>query len=297
MFSIGIISYLPNDNELRTKRLQAHIKQLEWLKEWYPGIDINCIYQNYKEEEIPKEFITSYEEYTNGIGAAASRNVLLEKFYHSDKDYMLLLDDDRLMYDYYDAKNFINDLIAVEKPNTVPIVMPLDPRFSPFKQENYRSKHIVETDWIIERNTSIMCSGIYIIGNIKKYHDKEIYFDENMDAAKSEGYEDADFLLQFMRNKLGVYKCKQLIVKSLNSEDSVIFDGMTDRLNRHKQNLKALADKYSDIGVVANSSGSVSLKKVQLFSMTSILVSRSKKYEFKENLIYSKKTNKAGRLF
>ena len=105
---IGIISYLPMDKNVRQKRLEAHHKQLQLLSQ------LNCkmfiVAQNYTDEDYCKNNNIKYFKFDKGIGPSKARNILLDYFYNSDEDWMLMCDDDRYFYDYYDIFTFFNEL-------------------------------------------------------------------------------------------------------------------------------------------------------------------------------------------
>ena len=102
------ISYLPNDENLRLKRLQAHHKQIELLNKL--NCSIYILAQNYKKEELLNNNNIHYILFDNDIGPSNSRNELLKRFYKSSEDWMLLCDDDRYFYDYYNIYDFFSEL-------------------------------------------------------------------------------------------------------------------------------------------------------------------------------------------
>ena len=78
---IGILSYLPEDEKVRQKRLNYHNKQLDELKQYYPTAYIYCVYQQYKDTEIPKDKINEYKTFDKGIGVSSARNEILKYYY------------------------------------------------------------------------------------------------------------------------------------------------------------------------------------------------------------------------
>ena len=261
----GIISYLPADVEKHKTRLESHLKQLKLLKDLYPNIPVRAVYQGYSTEDVP-EGVTPILLSPVGVGVNKARNLLLEDFYKSDKDIMIMLDDDRCLYPHYNAKYFFEDLLNNFRANW-DLIIPLNPRFSPFKKLNEERENVIKDYWILSQYRSLMCSGVYILRNIKKYKDKEIYFDEDMIPGKGQGYEDMEFLAHFNDEGLPFYMCQQLIIKTILDQDSVIFNDPEHRLELHKANIKAVADKYKNSGMSVTSKGGIDMKHVTMASL------------------------------
>lgn len=275
---IGITSYLP-DKDSRVKRLEAHRQQLEWLKFAFPEEDIVVCYQNYKPEEIPIESDLVFDE---GIGAAPARNEVLKKFYSSDDDVLMLLDDDVWFYDYYNAKDFLKDIRNVKSWG---MITPLNPAQSPFKEMNFKNIEIIEHSWILERCTSVLACGCYILRNFKKVYNKEYYFNTEMHPWELTGYEDIDFTLQLLADNIPVYKCCQVVEKGPNNE-STLFDTEQYRLANHKQNISISCNKWLHIGVTSDGK----VKNIKQSAQKILLVPRSTPYVLESNL-YPKPKN------
>ena len=96
---IGIPSYLPDNKEVREyrfNRLKALINKCNQLF----NLPIYIVTQNYKEEKL---YLTGYknimlsEDYTP-LGIVGARRKLREYFLNSDYDYLIMLDDDIIIY-------------------------------------------------------------------------------------------------------------------------------------------------------------------------------------------------------
>ena len=96
---MGIPSYLPDNKEVREyrfNRLKALINKCNQLF----NLPIYIVTQNYREE---KSYLTGYknvilsEDYTP-LGIVGARRKLREYFLNSDYDYLIMLDDDIIIY-------------------------------------------------------------------------------------------------------------------------------------------------------------------------------------------------------
>lgn len=239
---IGIISYLPNDTNLRQKRLQAHHKQIELLNKL--NCQIYIVAQNYRQTDLLKNDNIHYILFDDGIGPANARNELLQRFYNSNEDWMLLCDDDRYFYNYYDIFTFFKEL------NNTPLkFIQLDYIRShmasklPFKKQIYEQP-LNLTHYVFEDTQTIGDTGIAIIKNFKKYYNKELYY-TNLKAESGEGYEDKDFCCQLKLNHIKTHILTTFISASYNyTENSTLFTSMDNRLKLHEDNNTVVIERY-----------------------------------------------------
>ena len=239
---IGIISYLPNDENLRLKRLQAHHKQIELLNKL--NCSIYILAQNYKKEELLNNNNIHYILFDNGIGPSNTRNELLKRFYKSSEDWMLLCDDDRYFYDYYNIYDFFSELnITSSKFLQLDYIRSHMASKLPFKKQIYEQP-LNLTHYVFEDTQTIGDTGIAIIKNFKKYYNKELYYD-NLKAENGEGYEDKDFCCQLKLNHIKTHILTTFISASYNyTENSTLFTSMDNRLELHENNNIAVIERY-----------------------------------------------------
>ena len=139
---IGVISYLP-ENDL--KRRQARNQQHEWLKSIFPNHEIVIVAQKYKVTDYIDDNKIKYISFEQGIGPSRARNIILKEFYDSQEDFLLLLDDDCILYDYYDGIELLKELD--EQPakfKGIDNIVCNNPRYLPFKKENYKDKNVLK---------------------------------------------------------------------------------------------------------------------------------------------------------
>ena len=296
---IGVVSYLPNDIKLRHQRLVASQFQFEWLHKLFSDEKINVVAQNYMENERDKNYV-NYICFDSGIGAGKARNVILEMFYKSNEDWLLLCDDDTIIDDKYNYQYFIKDIFShPEKFETIDAVSAIEPEYHPYKKLNYEDKANL-THYKFEPRELNSGSATSIIRNIKKYYGKELYYPD-IDANKGEGREDIEFLLLWLKNNLTWYNMNTMIRKSLCFDKSSIFGSDTksrDIILMH--DLDVICRRYAKDGITRGVNGQITWKKFnERFNKTQKLlyIKRNKNIEFEENVIPKEKKSNIPNLF
>ena len=244
---VGRISYLPDDEKLREIRKKAEFKHRNILLSMVPdGIRIDKISQNYRTEEINSdENVTCYDK----LGVSRARNILLEKFYNSDSDYLLLMDDDNSFYDYYNIKMFL-DLINKNPENFIKegvhIVRPVEPQYEPFKKEN--KKMNCDNYFVFKQCSLFNLTGIFLMINFKKYFGEELYFDEKMkvNCDVDAECEVLDFLIVAMKKGYNCLVCRNMIQKNstIKTGTSTIFEGSDNIIKHFYQMVDNTCKKY-----------------------------------------------------
>lgn len=280
---IGVISYLPNNKELREKRLKVRKIQSEWLKHTFPDKEIFVVAQNYTKNEL-----LSYETnilLNEGIGVGNARNILIDKFYQSDFSHLMILDDDVTIYDYYNPIEFIYDLDKnPERYSNLDVILASTPQYNAFKKDMFKDKYN-RTHFKFTKNSPYWANEIVIF---KKFNEPFYYDDIN-----AWHVEDADMNIRLMKNGYKVYVANFLQMKVLLSCDgnnSVVFEG-----NRSEKEIELrlhLAERYN-IPVKGNT---VQFKKALddwgVKYDTPIYIKRITDYEFPKNLIPKEKESK-----
>jgi hypothetical protein len=181
-----------------------------------------------------------------------NRNLLLEKLYNSDADWLVCLDDDRQLYPMYGGDNFFKDLgspAVIKLAEAGHLITCTPPNFEPFKKD-VCSWPYKETHWYMFRETPYGFLQVCFIPNLAKYGYEPIYFDEVSMAQENEIPEDAEFQVDWLVSRHPVYICTTLYNKALdNYVQSSIYKsgrfrymtnkGRIDTLNRYiKQEMK-----------------------------------------------------------
>lgn len=218
---VGIISWLPDDETKRIDRKSYIQKQYEFLTTFLQidAKDIICVAQNYKDEDY---LDYNYIKIDEGIGPSKARNIILDKFYNSDYDYLLSIDDDIIFYDYYNIKDMFEEIDNDnEKFKKLDLICGLFPQYYAFKEANQKDPNIL-THYTFKKREINTPGGFIIMKNIKKYYEKVLYYRE-MDLFKFEGREDMSFLVDWLKLDLGAYVCNQLIMKNLGAQQSTLY--------------------------------------------------------------------------
>lgn len=247
----GITSYLPDNEELRKKRIDGHTKQINFLKSVLPEIPIYVVAQNYKDTEYLIDSNIKYIKFEKGIGPANARNELLKMFYNSNEDYMYLLDDDIVFYDYYNILEFFKELHNIpNKYLVLDVILSRLAQRQPFKKDIYEQP-LNLSKWIFIDNQSMHSNSSILLKNFKKYYDKEIYY-QNLDVNKLEGHEDMDFNCKLRLANIKMHTLQTFITTAYNYDDSSIYTNHADRVKLFKSNDEAIYKSYADTFLFKN---------------------------------------------
>ena len=296
---IGQISYLPN-NELRTKRFEAARTQIEWLHKVLPNVKITSVLQNYTDAESDLIKSDNIIGFSNPIGAGKARNLILEKFYNSNYDWLLLCDDDTILDDKYHYENFIEELSNNEKKfSGIDAVSAIEPEYHPYKKLNYEDKGNL-THFKFEPRELNSGSATSFIRNIKKFYGKEIYF-PNIDANKGEGREDMEMLFSWLKAGLTWYNMDTMIRKSLCFDKSSIFGSDTKKRDKILMKcLDSICERYAEDGISRGINGQITWKNFNERynkSQKVLYIKRDKPIEFEDNVIPKAKKSNVPDLF
>jgi hypothetical protein len=271
---IYIISYLPDDPEIRNERLKRHKIQLEYWKKH--NTEIVVFAQNYNEEDY-QPGITYIKNKGEIKLPGSARNVCLEHFYNSDDDFTLLIDDDTVLYEgekYCDSDNCIQILknIPIERFEKIDIFSMLNPSQTPFTKFYNDNKDILQENLIFHSKINIRAD--IFIKNLKKFYNKEMYFEDLKDGNKIIMGEDVKFALDAARQGFNIFECKNFVRKDLAWHKSTYCKSKEERKLAF-DNLKELCKSWN----VPHKNGRFQWKKLanQLGIPNQILV----KKEFK----------------
>lgn len=280
---IGICSYLPLDEKLRSFRLERIKKQKEFFDLNLPGVKIYCCAQQYKEQDYLEGI--EYIKFEKPIGQSKARNELLKIFYNSDEDFILLADDDTWLYPYYDCMDYFKDLLSNPKPFLkLDLVTGLLPILGGFKQNildnlaSYESNHVLTP---LSSKTLAFC----LLKNTKKYYNKEYYLS---DIAYKGFHEDIDFFIKLILDGR-VIRTNSTFIFNTPSNDgtSTLFNNFNERVSGLENTRKTLIELYGKDKLRFTSKGGLdykTLRKTYDPSPEIIFIPRSKKMVLSPNL-------------
>lgn len=242
---VGIISYLPEDIAIREQRKSAHQKQLEWLRDILPDVQIYVVQRGYREED----FVDGIHYLESSHGPGASRNALLKTLYSTDEDFMLLLDDDFGLYDYYGGDEMLREVNNhPEKFMELDLINFSNPTKAGFRKPMMDNKEIVEKYYTFNSIASKQLN-LSIVKNFKKYYNKEYFLYEEYTSFVSIA-EDYEFIFQLLLDGLNAITCADLIGKSFSNISTVTdYNKKLSESKQHAENLDRtyfyLAKKYN----------------------------------------------------
>lgn len=290
----GVISYLP-DNNIRDKRLKAHYTQMEWLSRVLPNIPTVRVYQNWREDKIPNAPTADdiVKMFNVGIGPSRARNIILEYFYASNFDWLMLCDDDSYLYNHYEPEMFLEEISETDKFNYLGIIVPLNPRVTPFKKANYEPAK--KGLYVFTRDNLLNEHPVMFIPNITKLGYSSIYFDAEF-YEKHNSYEDVLFALRWVYSGHKFYQLESLILKSQELDNSSIYGDRTvskqNRLKVKDDALRALSQQLNIPLVSRNGSIALDMKAVPNTTHTKYAIPRKRPIEFKESEVPNTSTQR-----
>lgn len=208
-----IVSYFgPRTSpEVREKRKEYHFKQLEWLfAQGFNPSDIWISSKDYDQNEFFPGVVYFDRPSTKvAIPPALGRNQLLRAWYETDDDWCLLLDNDSILDDRNQGN--IIEWLEHNALSEVDAFVPVNPG-APGRGAFNRlwEDRAVQDNWVFERGE--LKGSLMFLKNLKKHHNKELYFDEG-DRCKSA----EDYFFGFDMVELGMVPmwCNNIVLKEL----------------------------------------------------------------------------------
>ena len=235
-FIVGSISYLPGDSPRTQKRIQFHEKQLRWLE------SLGLPFDYYRVEsdwclEATQQLTTSLNCHSIAVPKhppGFNRNLLLERLYDSDADWLVCLDDDRQLYPMYGGDNFFKDLgspAVIKLAESGHLITCTPPNFEPFKKD-VCSWTYKETHWYLFRETPYGFLQICFIPNLVKYGMKPIFFNADTECLEGDPPEDVQFEIDWLVGKHPIIRNKNLIMQEIgqtNADMSSLYQDLDHR--------------------------------------------------------------------
>lgn len=238
-----IISYLPINPALRTKRLANHKKQLFILMAL--GFRVTVFAQGYAREDYTRHARIKYIDGPAGkiLPPGAARNVLLEEFYSSDVDFAIFADDDAALYDHCDGVGAA--LALLDNPSRFPdidLAVPINPRNQPFNKMYRENQALFQENWCFKSTANIKGS-LMVLRNYRNTYGRKYFFDAAFNQSPSGGFlggEDGDFALELIRDGLGVYTFQNCVLKEFGGDGASTWAQETSLRNQQRPLLDAV---------------------------------------------------------
>lgn len=287
---IGIISYLPDTDNLRSVRVRNCKRQLDWLHKLFPNEVPLVVAQNYTHSDMVSEFNIEYNVYPYGIGSHRARNIILQRFYNSTDTWLFLMDDDVSAYDYYDADTFIRNVYYNKYSITSDIIIPLAPETTPFKALNIKNN--IAKQYYLSRSAATNCPNMMLFRRPDK--GCEIFFDDSIDLLADDAIpDDNKFVIECIYSGMRVHRADFWVKKSMDRQKSVIYSDDIETNYAQHANLGKNLTKY--VRSTYNVKSIAEFNKIYNKAVP-ICISRGEPYSVPENLL-PKKSVDAKRLF
>jgi hypothetical protein len=275
--TVNIISYFGKP-EIRENRKRFHNTQLEWCNKQFDKKDIYVVSQFYEKDEYNHDLVGNYidadcSKYKLPTGPA--RNILLERFYKSDEDWAIFIDNDIILDDRNTGT--ISELLELDLSTfgAINVIYPASLGTGAFTKsfaEGLYKGFSLVNNFVFEQ--CLLRGGFLIIKNFKKHHGIELYFDDGTKLPNSGG-EDNIFGVDIV-TKLGlrVMQCRNLVMKELATRKNaaswaIHYD--IDNKNIHQQMETAykqnMSNLFSEYGIYTKmQSGKMQLSKKDFFN-------------------------------
>ena len=206
---IYIISWFGNrdDQTLRNKRKELHLRQIEWC--WSHDLDIVVYAQDYDESDYV-DGITYIKNTGDVLPPGHARNKLLEHYYKTDDDFAVFADNDCVLYELPQHKDSIDIVerlrtLDIKDFDNIGLVVPLNPAREAFSQTIGKPEY--DSHYTFRRAARIG-GGFMLLKNLQKHANETPFFDEQLFAFKDGEVlpgEDSDFAFQLWRLGHGSY--------------------------------------------------------------------------------------------
>ncbi|MEM4261285.1 MAG: hypothetical protein QXG00_08630 [Candidatus Woesearchaeota archaeon] len=260
---IGVNSYINSD-----LRKQQHLIQLEWLKNLSSIVFLIYRDDYLTDYDYNSKFIVKTRNYNNAkCDPSDGRNIILEYFYSSNHDWLLLLDDDVIIDNsksYIKFEEFEKNL-SDGMPEFFTFNQPNLPGIGGWKNLNYITDKCY---WFKSISPSSVrgSSGIIIRNYYKKYKLK-LWFDRDLPCA-----EDIDFGCNYINTfKRKIYIFKNITINHLGEINSAYFKNNTVEYRRN-------------LGYIGKDMIS---KKYPIFSFENNILSCTEKLVGKSNIYFN----------
>lgn len=210
---VGIPSY-NQDIETWKERFQECLKNLEGIFSVVPNVEVVFCTQLWEKENF--DFIEPFKEKFNikflnfdcPLGVDGAKNKILDYFYETNYDYILMCDDDVVFLPNYGSLNILKEF-AKEKPDLNADMIRLSDGHQPYKKIVLEHEELVSKNFVLVYCCSSL-GAVHLLKNLKKYYNlpKEhwcYYYHQNpiIDGVQYKVHDD-----MFRRDIMRLYRFK-----------------------------------------------------------------------------------------
>lgn len=245
---IGSISYLHPDMYFLEERISYHEQQVRMWERFNEGCPFYRTEISWDKSTEKALFTSQLDLHSIKVDAPCyvgkARNKILQVFYNSDFDYLVLCDDDCVFDPEEECFDFIRNLGPIHAKREELFIFPPETFFNKGDLLNRALKRQEIPGYLIKPSAALHGMAICMIPNIVKYGNQPVFFHE-MDTSESDTpTEDASFLAQWFKLKCPAYDMMFLFSNPLDcSKKSAVFQERGSRTKTAKSRLVAL-DTY-----------------------------------------------------
>lgn len=231
---VGSISYLHPDMKFLNNRIEYHRQQLrmwERFGESFPYYRTEIFWNENTEKELSTTLDLHSIKVKEPCFVGGARNKILQEFYKSDCDYLVLCDDDCIFDPEEECFDFIRQITPVHAKRLELIAFLPETFYNKSDLLNKVIKRQNMSGYILNPYKAMHGLAICMIPNVVKYGVEPIYFHE-LDTSKPEvPTEDVAFLADWFKSKCLAYDTMILFSSPLDcSKNSAVF-----RVNKNRE--------------------------------------------------------------
>jgi hypothetical protein len=254
-FAAFITSFLSIDDlELRRVRSEVVQRQINWWLE-HTEVPVFVTSMNYEPSDYLVHPRLTYVD-TLPMKANPARKLAFERFYESDYDFGIFMDDDAILYNKEQhnsgAKLFAEMSAHIEDYKSIDVFFPVNPQkigFNPLwdKTKPVSTTVAVEalqtTNHVFKRSMDLKGS-MFIVRNFRKFGMTEVYPDPEFNWQ-----DDTKFAIECVAAGHTVLQCENIILHEISGKASNFAANPSDRIPHMKAGNTRIAEEFAHLGL------------------------------------------------
>jgi hypothetical protein len=245
-FAAYITSFLTKENPTLRKAKSACVKkQINW---WLENTDIPIFVtsMNYENDDYVEPHPRLVYIDTPPLKTNPARMKAFERFYQSNYDFGIFMDDDAILYDKHHnsgSKLFSEMDKQIDAYNQVDVFFPINPMQMGFTPIWTKSNGMHDTNHVFVRDLYLKGS-LFVVRNFPKFGKTPIYPDPSY-----HWQDDAKFATECVANGYTVMRCENIVLNELDSKASNFASNPSDRIEPMREANTRLAKEYEHLGL------------------------------------------------